>query len=127
MAGKQKNLLERRKIPIYLALIGIVMMGLLAVKWGVTSEAEGEGGTTNGRNTDYCFSIGTKDYSDGDTYQMQTTEAEIRVKKKSSGGEVTVPINWGMSSVTANYVHYALCNYVFYRKIQWWVFHSIIS
>lgn len=108
MAGKQKNLLERKKIPIYLVLIGIVMMGLLAVKWGVTSEAEGEGEATNGKNTEYCFSIGTKDYSDGDTYQMQTTEAEIRVKKKSTGGEVIVPINWGMSSVTANYVHYKI-------------------
>lgn len=94
MAGKRKKLLERKKIPIYLVLIGMVMMGLLAVKWGVTSEAEDSG---------YYFSIGTEQYQDNGKYQLKTAEQEISVTNSLGASP---DITWGMESGTENYVNF---------------------
>lgn len=40
MRGIRKMKMERRRIPIYLLLIGVFMVGLLAFRWGMMSEAD---------------------------------------------------------------------------------------
>lgn len=96
MTGKRKNAFGRNKIPIYIMLIGIVMMGFLAVKWGVTSEAE---------DTEYYFYIGTDKYEQNTTYDLKTSSIKIMVKN-SSGKDVT-GVDWTIEEPTGkNYLKY---------------------
>lgn len=48
MRGIRKMKMERRRIPIYLLLIGVFMVGLLAFRWGMMSEADGTFFVING-------------------------------------------------------------------------------
>lgn len=104
MAGKRKNLFERKKIPIYIMLIGIVMMGFLVSMWGVTSGAEDTTGTTMTGNTGYYFSIGTENYQDNGKYQLKTIEQEIGIK--DSFGNNVESVEWSLTTGTENYVKY---------------------
>ena len=64
MVTKIRKLLGRKKIPIYITFIGMVMLGLLAVRWGMTSEAD-DATTTD--TSKYYFSI------ENGKYEYRTT------------------------------------------------------
>ena len=104
MAGKRKKLLGRKKIPIYLALISIVMMGLLAVKWGMTSEAED--GTSG-----YYFCVDNAECK-GNQYELKDTVKDIKVKKFLNGtadvnNDQTVGnIEWTLGDDSSQYIQY---------------------
>lgn len=99
MVTKFRKLLERKKIPIYIVLIGIVMMGLLAVKWGMTSEAED--GTTTG-SSGYYFRIGSETYQNNGKYELKTASAQISIE----GIKLSTDVTWTLDANTANYVTY---------------------
>lgn len=96
MAGKRKNVFKRKKIPIYIMLIGIVMLGFLTVKFGVTSEAE---------DTEYYFYIGTDKYEQNTTYDLRTSSIKIMVK--DSLGKDVKNVKWTIEEPTGkNYLRY---------------------
>lgn len=102
MARMRKNLLGRKKIPIYVMLVCLVMMGFLALKWGVTSEADD--GTTTSDVSGYYFSIGTEKYENNGKFQLKTSTQEISVK--SSSGQDVTNVTWGLEAGTDAYVAY---------------------
>lgn len=68
MRGIRKMKMERQRIPIYLLLIGVFMVGLLALRWGMMAEAEGE----------YEFVI---DGISKQSYTLKERTKEIRIRK----------------------------------------------
>lgn len=104
MVTKIRKLLGRKKIPIYITFIGMVMLGLLAVRWGMTSEAdEGEGETST---PVYYFSIGTDRYEDRGEYQLKTRTQEIKIV--DNNGKDISNIAWKLENEleTQKYVKY---------------------
>lgn len=73
MKGIRKMKMERRRIPIYLLLIGVFMVGLLAFRWGMMSEADET--ETDG----YEFFI-AGDHC-GSKYNMTTSEILVNIYK----------------------------------------------
>lgn len=99
MVTKFRKLLGRKKIPIYIALIGVVMLGLLTVRWGMTSEAENTA-TTN--NSKYSFSIGSENYQNNGKYELKTAGVGVRIE----GIKDSTEVKWTLDTNTADYVTY---------------------
>ena len=87
MKGIRKMKMERRRIPIYLLLIGVFMVGLLAFRWGMMSEAD---------DVDkYTFSIlglSEKIAANG-KYELAEQEKEISFYKE---GGLFIVENWSV-------------------------------